>query len=650
MNSSGAQYPTPTMRRVRTPGTVELLRLLELIPEAAAVIDRPRDQITAVNEAFSRLVALPVGEILGRKPTELLPFTLDDVINGADDLSWSLPQGARPALAVTAGVMPLDNENQWAVLKLSEIQKDEVARSHWVKVNQAAMTDLAGLFDEDTIDNGIRRAAARIAEILEMEITVIYQASQDFPVLQRVAWQDEQNALPETLSSTDLIRLATTVSWTPGRRVITDLHRAGRTANLTQVVSTPLGQKGALFGLLVAADSRKPADETFGERLDVLGAYLTRAIQHSILIQNLKADLANHDEQANIHTELVENAREGIIVLRPDFSVWRMNNAAEWILGYAAWEVLGQPIQNVLIGTERLVPSLEAAAAGIPAPNLGNVSLHRRNGQAFPAHIQIIPVLFDERLQAVLIYLEDQSEQEGIRIKTQQLEHRAVLGEVMAVFAHEVRNPINNISTGLQLIASRIEPGDANEDVVNRVQADCTRLTNLMESVLSFSRPLENRFESLDMEIYLQRILDRFRPRLSRVNITSFLQVDEKCPKVMGDPRTLDQVFSNLINNAIQALGDNGGTLGFRVLANNNVPNNPQVTIEVSDNGPGIPDEIRDHIFEPFVTTNHSKGTGLGLAITKRIITAHRGAITVNSFPGGTVFSIVLPAADGEGR
>jgi len=230
------------------------------------------------------------------------------------------------------------------------------------------------------------------------------------------------------------------------------------------------------------------------------------------------------------------------------------------------------------------------------------------------------------------------------------LEHRAVLGEVMAVFAHEVRNPINNISTGLQLIASRIEPGDANEDVVNRVQADCTRLTNLMESVLSFSRPLENRFESLDMEIYLQRILDRFRPRLSRVNITSFLQVDEKCPKVMGDPRTLDQVFSNLINNAIQALGDNGGTLGFRVLANNNVPNNPQVTIEVSDNGPGIPDEIRDHIFEPFVTTNHSKGTGLGLAITKRIITAHRGAITVNSFPGGTVFSIVLPAADGEGR
>lgn len=650
MNSSGAQYPTPIMRRGRTPGLVEFSRLLELIPVAAAVIDRSRDQIIAANEAFGRLVSLPAAEVLGRKPAELLPFTLDDVIHGANEFSWPLPQGNGPGFTVTAVLIPLDNENQWAVLKLIEVAKDETRRSLWVKVNQTAMMELAELFDEGSFENGLQRAAARIAEILEMEISVIYQASQDFPVLQRIAWQDEQNVLPESLSSTDLIRLAETVHWMPGRRVITDLHRAGRSANLTQIVSTPLGHKGALFGLLVAADSRTPIDDTIGDRLEVLGAYLTRAIQHSILIQNLKAELRNRDEQANITNELIENAREGIIILRPDFCVLRMNNAAEWILGYAAWEVLGQPIQNILIGTERLITSLEAAAAGIPAPNLGNVSLHRRNGQAFPAHIQIIPVFFDERLQAVLIYLEDQSEQEGIRIKTQQLEHRAVLGEVMAVFAHEVRNPINNISTGLQLIASRIAPGDANEDVVNRVQADCTRLTNLMESVLSFSRPLENRFEPLDMEIYLQRILDRFRPRLSRVNITSFLQVDENCPKVMGDPRTLDQVFSNLINNAIQALGENGGILGFRVVANNDVPNNPQVTIEVSDNGPGIPEEIRDHIFEPFVTTNHSKGTGLGLAITKRIITAHRGAITVNSFPGGTVFSIVLPAADGERR
>lgn len=649
MSSANAQFPIPTMRRLRTPGAAEFLLLLEAIPEAALLVDHTRDQINAANAAFLKLVDLTTGEVLGRKLADFLPAVDDSPKSGKSAPDRTLNRSDNSAIRVVVEQIPLDSEGQWNLIKFAEANLEEVEIRDWQKTLHAAMMDLAGLFDDSLLETSLQPAVELVAGILDVEVAAIYQASEDFPILHKAAFKDPNSFLPDSMSSADLIRLAETVCWTPGRRAITDVHRAGRAHNLTHIYSTPLGQKGALFGLLVVADSSKAADDHLALRLEVLSAYLTRAIQQSILIQNIKAELQNRDEQANIQNELVENTREGIIVLHPNFSVWKMNNAAEWILGYAGWEVAGQPIQNILIGTERLGPTLEAAEAGIPAPNLGGVSLHRRNGQAFPAHIQIIPVQYKEKLQAILIYLEDQSEQEGIRVKTQQLEHRAVLGEVMAVFAHEVRNPINNISTGLQLMASRIPSGDPNEEVVTRVQSDCSRLTNLMESVLSFSRPLENRFEALDMGLYLQRILDRWRPRLARSNVSSFLQVEENCPKVMGDPRTLDQVFSNLINNAIQAMGEDGGSLGLRVKANCDIPDNPQVTVEVSDNGPGIPDDIRDHIFEPFVTTNHSKGTGLGLAITKRIITAHRGAITVNSFPGGTVFSIVLPAADGEG-
>ena len=93
---------------------------------------------------------------------------------------------------------------------------------------------------------------------------------------------------------------------------------------------------------------------------------------------------------------------------------------------------------------------------------------------------------------------------------------------------------------------------------------------------------------------------------------------------------------------------DTGGTLAIKISKGKTDTDPPQLQITVSDTGTGIPEEIRDKIFRPFVTTS-PEGTGLGLAITQRIITAHRGLITVDSFPGGTVFTISLPAYISEG-
>jgi len=92
---------------------------------------------------------------------------------------------------------------------------------------------------------------------------------------------------------------------------------------------------------------------------------------------------------------------------------------------------------------------------------------------------------------------------------------------------------------------------------------------------------------------------------------------------------------------------DGGGTLVVVVQLNTTISSHPHIEVRVSDTGPGIPEEVRAHIFEPFVTTK-STGTGLGLAITKRIVTAHRGTIELNSYPGGTVFHVYLPIAEGE--
>jgi len=116
---------------------------------------------------------------------------------------------------------------------------------------------------------------------------------------------------------------------------------------------------------------------------------------------------------------------------------------------------------------------------------------------------------------------------------------------------------------------------------------------------------------------------------------------------MFGDPRSLEQVFTNLISNALEAMVDVGDTLAVKANLIAEVSGHSSVVISISDNGPGIPQDIQEHIFEPFVTTRQ-KGTGLGLAITKQIVNAHKGSIRVESFAGGTVFSVQIPVESGD--
>jgi signal transduction histidine kinase len=277
--------------------------------------------------------------------------------------------------------------------------------------------------------------------------------------------------------------------------------------------------------------------------------------------------------------------------------------------------------------------------------------LYRRNGQTFPASLQIIPINTETGLGGVIIIFQDISEREQFRIRNEILEQRALLGEVTASFAHEVRNPINNISTGLQLLEIKLlelnlPPGDANLENVKRLQQDCNRLTELIKSGLSFIKPIEYKMEALDLGSLMKNLLDRWQHRLQQNNILCQFQVENGLPQVEGDPRAMEQVFTNLISNAAQAMHtedtEGSGTLAIKIQSLRNAGERPLVEVSVSDTGPGIPEDIRDRIFEPFFTTKQG-GTGIGLAIVKRIVTAHKGSISVTSIPGVTVFRVHFP-------
>jgi signal transduction histidine kinase len=253
-----------------------------------------------------------------------------------------------------------------------------------------------------------------------------------------------------------------------------------------------------------------------------------------------------------------------------------------------------------------------------------------------------IPLLNGEDIEGVIVLLRDLSAHEESEVRNQQLEQRALLGEVTAIFAHEVRNPINNISTGLQLMAINLPSDDPNQEVIARLLDDCNRLTHLMQSVLTFSRPPENKYQQVELSELLPTLLERWRPRFARLNVQQEFKTKTGNSKIWGDPRALEQVFSNLIGNAVEAMKANGGNLSIHIRPSHPKGGRQHVEVNVIDDGPGIPQNLIDRIFEPFVTTNRN-GTGLGLSIAKRIVSAHKGVINVSSVPGGTVFQVIFP-------
>lgn len=634
---------TGLKRRMKPPGEVEFASLFQLLPGPALLVDSTRGQIALANSPFLKLTAYALNELQGRD-LQTLVSGLPSHLQASDEaLSAVLERRNRQALPVNVWVRALDPAGQWLALIFDQREDRKKNFNHWMDEIIRALGEINHLPEDEPYRKTLERSLGIIQHLLNLTTAALYRVDNNNGQIWKIAQAGEPGLLPEAIPQGDWLRFSQTFVWQPGRRVQTELHRTARINNLTYVASTPTDQNG----LLVLAERTTEPPEYLNIVLEAVGKQISGMLLHLKQVMDLKKQALEHRRELSVWRSMGENAQEGILLLSADFSVYEMNPAAEWMLGYTDWEVRGQPVENILIGPERLLPALETALEGIPTHNMGNVLLHRRNGQPFPAHIQIIPVQREGETLAILISFNDISENVEIRNRTQQLEQRAVLGDVTSAFAHEVRNPINNIFTGLQLLNARLPEHDPNQENVARMIADCQRIDHLMESVLIFARQSEHKFEDFDIEVLLRRMLERWRPRFAKKKVETHLQKDEHTPHVFGDPRSLEQVFTNLFSNAIEAMGEKGGTLSVKIEPYQAPGERPKVKISVSDSGPGIPDEIREHIFEPFLTTK-KHGTGLGLAITKRIVTAHHGKIEVNSFPGGTVFTVLLMPVTGD--
>ena len=228
----------------------------------------------------------------------------------------------------------------------------------------------------------------------------------------------------------------------------------------------------------------------------------------------------------------------------------------------------------------------------------------------------------------------------ALEIEVLHRERLSALGNMAAAVAHEVRNPLNAISMGLQRLKMEFQPADDQDQyshLTEMMLGEVHRLNSIVEQFLSLARPLEINAEALPLPEVLKELasLEDSDAKRSGVKIRVIAAPD--LPALKADPDLLTQVLLNLMLNGLQAMPE-GGTLTLEAKTSNS-----DFLIAVTDTGTGIPAENQRRIFDPYFTTK-TKGTGLGLAISRRIVEAHGGTITAtNETAGGCRFEICLP-------
>ena len=222
-------------------------------------------------------------------------------------------------------------------------------------------------------------------------------------------------------------------------------------------------------------------------------------------------------------------------------------------------------------------------------------------------------------------------------------ERLAALGQLSAGLAHEIRNPLGVIKGSAEMLTQKLQGADElARELAGYISTEVNRLSALVTQFLNFARPLHAHLYPADITALLNRVLTNVSEHWKGKPVQIERDYASDLPLVPLDESLCEQAFINLVQNAHEAMEERGGTLQVevaRVIQNDT----EGVLVRLTDNGPGIPDALREEIFNPFVTTKKT-GVGLGLSIVSQIVDGHHGTIRVEKGPqGGASFMVFFP-------
>lgn len=502
------------------------------------------------------------------------------------------------------------------------------------------MDQLLTLFAAPT-EGSLELVVQLIREMLSADAAGLYRVRSNTPGLHLGYSDGVPPGFPPTIAPDQSAYLTSPLTWSSGQRTEAFLYQSARLAGWSQFIAYPIGDAPFVIGsLFVAYRASNPASA----QTPALLAVAARHVHHLIIQITREANHLNAQELAlRLSSRLAAiNAQieEGVVLINDAGMIDEFNPAAARMFGYRSEEVTGLPCDEVLVAEGQLTEAIRRRRRDSSLGEFEGV-LHRRGGEAFPASIRLQPLSIPGG--GCVLTLRDLSEARASEVRQEHLDQMAYMGQATQSFAHEVRGPLNNIAMGVQYLATRLPAEDTVQSALSKIQAECNRLSALMNDMLAWAKPVDPKLEPIDLAPALKRLLNRWSAKIAQRNVRLNFNAVEDCPSVLADPRLIEQVFVNLIDNALQAMPA-GGHLSLSLRPVSRGAQGNFIEARVVDSGPGIPEEIRRRIFDPYFTTKPD-GTGLGLAICKRLVTIHRGVITIESFPGtGTIFTVTLPA------
>jgi two-component system NtrC family sensor kinase len=399
-------------------------------------------------------------------------------------------------------------------------------------------------------------------------------------------------------------------------------------------------KNGERVTVLISADAKKD------EKGEVIG------------YEGIKIDISERKrmerelkEANDFLMNLIESSVDGIIVANMKGDILIFNKGAENILGYKSEEVVGKlHIQSIYppgVAKEVMEKLRSPDFGGVGKLNSFPIFHRRKDGELIEGDLSA-SVIFDEKgkeIASVGIFkdlrerLRIERELQKIQQALLQSEKLAAMGRLTSQIAHELNNPIYGIMNTLELLKTEIHPDSKRRRILELSLSETQRLSEMLRNMLSFSKPEEEKRRPIKVNELVEGILLVMEKQMREANIKVETSFDDGIPEVMASTNQMRQVMLNIIKNAKEAMPQ-GGTLTVRTARENN-----SVLIYIQDTGTGIPEEIRNKIFEAFFTTKQKvKGVGLGLSVCYGIIKDHGGEIKVESEEQkGTTFTVSLP-------
>jgi PAS domain S-box-containing protein len=361
-------------------------------------------------------------------------------------------------------------------------------------------------------------------------------------------------------------------------------------------------------------------------------------------------------ESDKFFRQLVSSMRNGVLAITRDGTVAELNAEAARVFQLKrTTRTVGRPFTEVLAKHPDIIRVLHSAFELSHLPNRAELRL-RSTGKVIGYTLSHV---CDERgrIQGVAIFFKDLTKVEQIEERERLRDRLVALGEMAAAIAHEVKNPLAGIEVMAGVLKRQVADSPDAQSILSDIINEAKMANQIVHEALEFVRPIRLQVEHTSIAEVIEDSVNLAESKMPRREIDLQLHVDEGLPPIQGDHHQLCQLFTNLLINAFEAL-EGRGTVditareGLTDDDQNGAMGEPHppvrtVVIDIADDGPGVPRDLRDRIFNAFFTTK-PQGSGLGLAIVRKVVDAHDGTIDILSGGRGTHFRITLPVSGAD--